>query len=204
MAPFRNFKVEIEGRIMDYALGNSGFRGWCIVRSPASVDENIHPPGAVMLTISKISGEGPSTTLSAAGNPLVALIDHHKGWVSGMMRRTGRFIRQESPQGEVQLPVVEILVPEAELIRHCEGCHAWEEVAEPRFKKCAKCKIVYYCSGGCQKEDWKAFHKALCKKGLTVKEVNAMQKDKLDGLLTKAGLQAGKYYYPSGSHDAVF
>lgn len=72
----------------------------------------------------------------------------------GMVHRTGR---SSIPQGYVQLDMVEMLVPLVELVR----------VVGERFKKCARCKVTYYCLVECQPEDWKGEHKALCKQGLT-------------------------------------
>ena len=43
----------------------------------------------------------------------------------------------------------------------CATCHA--SLAGP-LKCCTQCKVVYYCSRTCQKEDWKAGHKEACKK----------------------------------------
>jgi len=43
----------------------------------------------------------------------------------------------------------------------CATCHA--SCAGP-LKGCTQCKVVYYCSRTCQKEDWKAGHKEACKK----------------------------------------
>jgi len=32
-----------------------------------------------------------------------------------------------------------------------------------QLKACGACKSVFYCSAQCQKADWKARHKPLCK-----------------------------------------
>jgi hypothetical protein len=41
------------------------------------------------------------------------------------------------------------------------SCNNWE--TEPKeFKKCSRCKMVAYCSGDCQKKNWKAQHKKTC------------------------------------------
>lgn len=48
----------------------------------------------------------------------------------------------------------------SELTRKCACCGAFECGAE-RFKKCARCTKVSYCSTVCQKKDW-PLHKAVC------------------------------------------
>ncbi|KAH9854858.1 hypothetical protein C2E23DRAFT_41021 [Lenzites betulinus] len=42
--------------------------------------------------------------------------------------------------------IVEVLVPEDELIRACARCGRWEAEARPRFRRCGGCKSRYYCS----------------------------------------------------------
>lgn len=46
--------------------------------------------------------------------------------------------------------------------KQCEQCLVSIEDQGIHLKKCAKCKIVYYCSVDCQSEDW-TFHKLECK-----------------------------------------
>jgi hypothetical protein len=52
---------------------------------------------------------------------------------------------------------------------HCRYCKVREK--EKRFKKCGKCKVIYYCSVECQKLDWKVAHKKEC--DLMVKNDNS-------------------------------
>jgi hypothetical protein len=43
----------------------------------------------------------------------------------------------------------------------CAYCHSLEEENE-KFKVCARCKKVTYCSRKCHKKDWKKNHKKNC------------------------------------------
>lgn len=47
---------------------------------------------------------------------------------------------------------------------YCCVCH--KELATPP-KKCARCKMKYYCDPDCQKKDWLNGHKEECKKNTT-------------------------------------
>ncbi|KAI0371426.1 hypothetical protein BV20DRAFT_1051455 [Pilatotrama ljubarskyi] len=59
--------------------------------------------------------------------------------------------------------VVEVNVPEEELMRSCARCGKWEILGRPRFQRCGRCKARFYCSQECQKEDWQAaYHKGEC------------------------------------------
>eukprot|EP00656_Telonema_subtile_P022973 TRINITY_DN24264_c0_g1_i1.p1 TRINITY_DN24264_c0_g1~~TRINITY_DN24264_c0_g1_i1.p1 ORF type:complete len:140 (+),score=19.94 TRINITY_DN24264_c0_g1_i1:360-779(+) len=42
------------------------------------------------------------------------------------------------------------------------GCFLTED-ADAKFQRCSGCGVVVYCSKGCQKADWKARHKHVCK-----------------------------------------
>lgn len=42
--------------------------------------------------------------------------------------------------------VVEVAVPEDELMRACARCGRWEATSRPRFRRCGRCKSTYYCS----------------------------------------------------------
>ena len=44
----------------------------------------------------------------------------------------------------------------------CENCGKREFARERKLKRCARCKVVLYCSEKCQKEDWH-HHKESCK-----------------------------------------
>ena len=43
-------------------------------------------------------------------------------------------------------PIVEVLVPPAELLSACACCGKWESLGAPRFLRCSKCKARCYCS----------------------------------------------------------
>ena len=43
---------------------------------------------------------------------------------------------------------------------YCNCCQ--KEEGDVNFKRCSACKLVYYCSSGCQKRHWND-HQALCK-----------------------------------------
>ncbi|RDX47739.1 hypothetical protein OH76DRAFT_1405530 [Lentinus brumalis] len=59
--------------------------------------------------------------------------------------------------------LVEVLVPDEELIYACGRCGKWEAQFGPRFPRCSGCKSRYYCSVECQREDWKpAYHRGEC------------------------------------------
>jgi len=66
-------------------------------------------------------------------------------------------------------PVVEVLIPPAELMSACACCGKWESIGAPRFMRCSKCRSRQYCSQDCQKRDWKSkvpkglSHKEECK-----------------------------------------
>ncbi|RPD67502.1 hypothetical protein L227DRAFT_597163 [Lentinus tigrinus ALCF2SS1-6] len=59
--------------------------------------------------------------------------------------------------------LVEVLVPDDELMYACARCGRWETQLGPRFLRCSGCKSRYYCSTKCQKDDWKpAYHRGEC------------------------------------------
>ena len=47
--------------------------------------------------------------------------------------------------------------------RRCGGCGIWQSHTEVKLDRCSVCRLVYYCSKECQKQDWKA-HKQCCKR----------------------------------------
>lgn len=50
----------------------------------------------------------------------------------------------------------------AEFSRLCHACNKPEDAAV-KLLKCSACGCVSYCCSGCQKADWKAGHKQVCK-----------------------------------------
>jgi len=57
----------------------------------------------------------------------------------------------------------EFLQKEMQQGRRCAGCNAEEEGSDKKFKPCAKCRTVLYCSKDCQKKNWKQHKKVCCK-----------------------------------------
>ena len=49
--------------------------------------------------------------------------------------------------------------------RRCCCCGIWQTSTENKLNRCSRCRLVYYCSKECQREDWMA-HKPNCKKML--------------------------------------
>jgi hypothetical protein len=80
------------------------------------------------------------------------------------------FIR--SPEGLIQLPLNATASDILEYISHQAGfmdstCCFWCEknkLSARSLFTCTRCKSVSYCGKECQAQDWKAFHKAECKK----------------------------------------
>ncbi|KAI0705737.1 hypothetical protein C8T65DRAFT_740777 [Cerioporus squamosus] len=59
--------------------------------------------------------------------------------------------------------VVEVRVPDAELMHACAHCGKWEAPGGPRFQRCSGCRARRYCSAECQKDDRKQqWHKGEC------------------------------------------
>ena len=52
---------------------------------------------------------------------------------------------------------------------HNRGCYRTEN-CENKFSMCANCELPSYCSRECQRADWKARHKVVCKEGKLTRE----------------------------------
>jgi hypothetical protein len=50
------------------------------------------------------------------------------------------------------------------------GCPAAETEASGPFSVCSGCRRVHYCSATCQRADWNARHKVMCKKAALVRQ----------------------------------
>jgi len=46
----------------------------------------------------------------------------------------------------------------------CGNCKKIQTPGQIRFKKCARCEMIFYCSRECQVDHWKPCHKKKCKK----------------------------------------
>lgn len=51
------------------------------------------------------------------------------------------------------------------------GCYRTEDCAAP-FLACSQCRMAVYCSTECQRADWSARHKKVCKEAAVQKEAN--------------------------------
>lgn len=177
MAPIWTFDLilpqgEQSPRAITCALGTLGPNAWLLIRTSPPLDE-YDAREYSSIAVRAVADENPAP--STNGNPIFALKNYseNKGYLellesAGMIRHTGRTI----PQAFVQLEMVEVLVPKEELVKICGACGVWEEVNQPRFSRCKRCKSKYYCSKDCQKDDWKD-HKGLCKEGMTEAEVSS-------------------------------
>jgi hypothetical protein len=176
MAPIRTFDFawpwKEDVRNITCGLGTTGPNVWSLILTSTPIDEH-EPREWSSIAVRAASDESPAPT--ASGNPVFALKNYseNSGMLArlgnvGMIRHTGRRIAQ----GFVQLEMVEVLVPEDELIKQCGHCSKWEETNGVRFLRCSKCKAKYYCSKDCQKGNWKT-HKKLCREGLSETEVAA-------------------------------
>jgi len=157
-------------KILNLALGTTDSNSWVLIHP--TIEDEYEPREWSIISTTAVDDPYPAP--SSNGNPVFALKNYseNKGLLEsleriGMIRHTGRRI----PQGYVQLEMVEVLVPKDELIRPCLVCGQWEELGKPRYQKCGKCKVKYYCSRECQVGDWKE-HKKLCKEGLTEEEAS--------------------------------
>ena len=43
----------------------------------------------------------------------------------------------------------------------CGHCNR-REFSPGAFKRCARCRLIYYCKKSCQTKDWKLHHKSVC------------------------------------------
>lgn len=169
MAPIRTYTFHWplgdDVRTLDCALGHSKPYSWVLIITSPREDE-YEPREWCSMAVR--STEEPNPPPAPSGNPVIALKSYSEnaGLVerveaAGLIKHTGRRLKQ----GYVELDMVEILVPEEEQIKQCGSCDKWENVGDPeRFKRCARCKKMYYCSQACQKNAWK-WHKSVCQEG---------------------------------------
>jgi hypothetical protein len=181
-----------EVRNISCALARKASDLWVLIRTSPALDKS-DPREWCTITVNFPSSEG--TELSREGNKVVALKDYseNEGLLSrlehkGIVKHTGRRV----PQGYVVLEMVEVLVPEEELIRACSHCQIYEEVDKARFARCGKCKAKFYCSRECQAADWKAGHKKYCREGFTEEEVAEQINAEAVGFLQESGFTTMK------------
>ncbi|KAL8292975.1 hypothetical protein RQP46_000669 [Phenoliferia psychrophenolica] len=101
------------------------------------------------------------------------------GWIRDSTRKI--------QQGYATLPCVEIRLEETEMAHSCGACETFEAVTDPvRFKRCSKCKKVYYCKN----DDWKN-HKMDCKDLATGKQANVenRRRQEVNSFLGGSGFQ---------------
>ncbi|EKM54928.1 uncharacterized protein PHACADRAFT_208474 [Phanerochaete carnosa HHB-10118-sp] len=72
-----------------------------------------------------------------------------------IVKPTGRMFDKDVPE-------IEILLDELEIVHGCTLCGRWETTGAPNFKCCSSCKSRYYCSVQCQRTDWLMRHKSIC------------------------------------------
>jgi hypothetical protein len=177
MPPIRTFDfawpLGDEVRNITCAVARRTYDQWMLIRTSPPLDE-FDPYDWCYLTLPLPNGE--DKLLSPDGNYIVALKNYSnaEGLLArleskGVIKHTGHRV----PQGFVTIEMVEILVPEGELIQRCSNCESWESVDSARFARCGKCKDKFYCSRDCQAADWKAGHKKYCREGLTEEQVAA-------------------------------
>ena len=74
-------------------------------------------------------------------------------------------ISAHSPQGGAWPTPPSTALAIRETFKHCGRCFLSEADLQP-LSLCGRCKQISYCSRKCQKEDWKAGHKEVCKEPL--------------------------------------
>jgi hypothetical protein len=192
MPPIRTFDfawpLGEEVRNITCGIARGTHDQWILIRTSPPLDE-FDPYEWCYFTVPLPDGE--DKPVSRDGNCIVALRNYSnaEGLLprlesAGMIKHTGRRI----PQGFIMLEIVEILVPEGEVIKRCSNCEKWETVDDARFAKCAKCKDKFYCSRDCQAADWKAGHKKYCREGFTEEQVAAQVNAEMAQLLQKSGI----------------
>lgn len=66
--------------------------------------------------------------------------------------------------GQVGLPTVrKIACYLTDARRTCAACGQLPATGGQRLKRCDRCLSRWYCSAACQRADWRAGHKAVCR-----------------------------------------
>lgn len=152
-ASFRTFSLDDPNR-PDYmspvlALGHTIPSQWFLVHPNIPEDPMDNRREYCALTVALDSDPAPLPLSN--GNVVIALKNHKENYGmledlerAGIVKGTGVVCEQ----GYVKVPMVEVLLPEEELIHRCADnrCRKWEMLGEPKFQRCGKCKITYYCS----------------------------------------------------------
>lgn len=74
--------------------------------------------------------------------------------------------------------------------RGCFNCETAESTSQ-RYRCCASCKVPRYCSVACQKADWKARHKVVCKEAAKQREMMARVGNLMQGLSDRSLTSGG-------------
>ncbi|TFK83308.1 hypothetical protein K466DRAFT_602978 [Polyporus arcularius HHB13444] len=130
----------------------------------------IHSKRADMC-LNYISDASSIESISSDGFPIFtmrgALAEENLSNLLGFRDEEGRVVvalleTRKLEYGEEEY-VVEVRVPDAELMHACAHCGKWEVPGGPRFLRCSGCRARRYCSVECQKDDWKQqWHKGEC------------------------------------------
>lgn len=126
-------------------------------------NSNCSCTSAVVAPIDDAISSQPNTTGSDASQAIVAAISVDRVDAEGQLCR-----KQVSHRPFVILkhhPVSPVCAPSSpplslsaflsmQLCNNCCGCFS--------SSRCSRCRMVYYCSASCQKQDWKRAHRYLC------------------------------------------
>ena len=105
----------------------------------------------LVVVLSKIMGTDPSPPPTPKGYPVFYIKNYTENHgilesleACGIVRRNGELY----VQGSVVFPKVELLIRERRQLQMCanELCQRWEDIRGDRYKRCGRCKRVYYCS----------------------------------------------------------
>ncbi|KIM82966.1 hypothetical protein PILCRDRAFT_819767 [Piloderma croceum F 1598] len=136
---------------------------------PTKPDDSFCP--RIIYTLSTIVHEDPFPAPGQNGQPRFSMKTYSENVgvleqleALGILRQTGISYKQ----GFVDIPVVEVILKENELVYACAAHYEDNgmmdcqlEVIGIKHQRCGKCKQVYYCDQECQKRHWPV-HKKDC------------------------------------------